>query len=179
MSRICVRTRIVASRISCHYVCPWRHGQQCFGAPNVSERRHRCAARHPPQAASINIAAGLHKSVQGRGCKRHGQLDAGPASLHSAAVDENDETVVEQKFNGSAGEFRMDRVRVVRAKVDPRQLNFERRKWTIYSVRDANGCNVSTSMEGGRLATVSAKTTTVSGSVSEGLSDSVINSPVK
>jgi hypothetical protein len=45
---------------------------------------------------------------------------------------------VEQKFDGSAGEFRMDRVRVVRAKVDPRQLNFERHKWTIYSVRDAN-----------------------------------------
>jgi hypothetical protein len=54
-------------------------------------------------------------------------------------IDENDETVVEQKFNASAGEFRMDRVRVVRAKVDPRQLNFERRNWTIYSVRDANG----------------------------------------
>ena len=54
-------------------------------------------------------------------------------------IDENDETVVEQKFNASAGEFRMDRVRVVRAKGDPRQLNFERRNWTVYSLRDANG----------------------------------------
>ena len=205
MCRALVDSRLTPMSLinSGHYVCPWRHGRQCFGAPKVSERRHRCAARHPPQASSINIAAGLHKSVQGRGCKRHGQLDPGPgvcvcacvlvwsvshASSCSLAhtscgamscaaaqragaaagvarivgrcpgdalqallpkceqapftvqlIDENDETIVEQKFNASAGEFRLDRVRVVRAKGDPRQLNFERRNWTVYSLRDANG----------------------------------------
>jgi len=90
-------------------------------------------------------------------------------------IDENDKTVVvEQKLNVSAGEFRLDRVRVVRGDIDPMQLNFDKRNWTVYSLRDANGC--STSMESGRIATVSAKTTTVSGSVSDGVSGSVIRS---
>lgn len=55
-------------------------------------------------------------------------------------IDENDKTVVvEQKLNVSAGEFRLDRVRVVRGDIDPMQLNFDKRNWTVYSLRDANG----------------------------------------